>query len=91
MLCMKGQDTHGAWNPLDPKNQGNTEVWCKILNNTVEQYSTFFVSLCHHVIKKLSTYLDPNYMKIIPMLVMFFVLGRLLFQLGYVIVNIAQN
>ncbi len=66
-----------AWNPLDPKNQGSTEVLGRILTNTVEQFVMFVVATL-----SLSTYLNPDQMKIIPIFVILWVIGRLLFQFG---------
>ena len=69
----------GAWNPLDPKNNHRTQVLERILSNTVEQ---FLLTVGSTII--LSTYLKPSQMIIIPIFVIFWCLGRIVFELRYV-------
>ena len=66
----------GAWNPLDPKNNHRTEILERILSNTVEQ---FLLTVGSTII--LSTYLKPSQMIIIPIFVIFWCLGRIVFEL----------
>ena len=67
-----------AWNPLDHANQGNTVALNKILTNTLEQFALFTTSTL-----VLSIYLEPGQMKMIPILVCLWVIGRILFSEGY--------
>ena len=69
----------GAWNPLDPKNNHRTEILQRILTNTVEQ---FLLTVGSTII--LSTYLKPSQMIIIPIFVILWCLGRIVFELRYV-------
>ena len=66
---------------LDPIN-GNMEhlvlAKAKILTNTVEQ---IIMNVFGQLV--LTTYLDSESMKIIPILVTWFVIGRILFKIGY--------
>lgn len=67
-----------AWNPLDAENQGNTIVLGRILSNTLEQFVLFaFSSIV------LSIYLNATTMRLIPIFVMMWVIGRLMFEYGY--------
>ena len=66
----------GAWNPLDPKNNQRTEILQRILTNTVEQ---FLLTTGSTII--LSTYLKPSQMIIIPIFVILWCLGRIVFEL----------
>ena len=69
----------GAWNPLDPKNNHRTEILQRILTNTVEQ---LLLTVGSTII--LSTYLKPSQMIIIPIFVILWCLGRIVFELRYV-------
>ena len=66
----------GAWNPLDPKNNHRTEILQRILTNTVEQ---LLLTVGSTII--LSTYLKPSQMIIIPIFVILWCLGRIVFEL----------
>lgn len=67
-----------AWNPLDADNQGNTLVLGRILSNTLEQFVLFVFS---SII--LSIYLNDMTMRLIPITVVMWVIGRLMFEFGY--------
>ena len=67
-----------AWNPLDPNNQGNSIILGRIFSNTLEQFVLFVSSTLI-----LSIYLTSNQMSLIPILVITWVIGRMLFDFGY--------
>ena len=63
---------------MDAKNQGNTVVLGRILANTVEQFLLFTSSTLI-----LSIYLIPDQMRLIPIFVVTWVIGRMVFDYGY--------
>jgi len=67
-----------AANPIDGKFEHLLQTQKNILQNTLEQFVFHFVGLI-----TLSTYLSPETMKAIPMLVIVFVTGRIIFKVGY--------
>ena len=73
-----GERAANAWNPMNTETQGNTILLGKILTNTVEQMLLFVSSTLI-----LSTYLASEQMKLIPILVVMWTIGRLLFDFGY--------
>ncbi|XP_060069869.1 transmembrane protein 79-like [Ylistrum balloti] len=67
-----------AANPMDPKGQQLTKLAQNILQNTLEQYLFHFVAqliMC--------TYLTGESMKVIPLLIILFVVARIVFKIGY--------
>ena len=69
-----------AINPLDPSGQKITETFQRCLNNTLEQFLVHVLSLM-----VLSTYIPEGQVKCIPYLVVWFVIGRAVFCVGYFI------
>merc|ERR1711892_464836 len=67
-----------AWDPTNPATVHLTEVPNKILTNTVEQALMFIPSTLI-----LSTYLAQHQMAAIPISIITFALGRVLFAIGY--------
>ena len=67
-----------AWDPTNPATAHLTEVPNKILTNTVEQALMFIPSTLI-----LSTYLAEHQMAMIPIFIIMFAVGRLLFAIGY--------
>eukprot|EP00090_Calanus_glacialis_P014126 TRINITY_DN22792_c0_g1_i2.p1 TRINITY_DN22792_c0_g1~~TRINITY_DN22792_c0_g1_i2.p1 ORF type:complete len:212 (-),score=54.16 TRINITY_DN22792_c0_g1_i2:61-675(-) len=67
-----------AWDPTNPATAHLTEVPNKILTNTVEQALMFIPSTLI-----LSTYLAEHQMALIPIFIIMFAVGRLLFAIGY--------
>ncbi|HEY9632236.1 MAG TPA: MAPEG family protein [Coleofasciculaceae cyanobacterium] len=67
-----------AINPLAGAESEGIRVHLRYLGNTLEQFVLFFIA---NLI--LSTFLDANTIKLIPILAMVFVLGRLAFWFGY--------
>jgi len=65
-------------NPLSSTDKDRVEVYCRVLQNTVEQ---FIVSLVLQLIS--ATWFTEAQMKFIPMIVVLFVVGRLIFLKGY--------
>ena len=73
-----GERAANAWNPMSKETQGNTILLGKILTNTVEQMLLFVTSTII-----LSTYLTSQQMRLIPIFVVTWTIGRLLFDFGY--------
>lgn len=69
-----------AINPLDTSAQKITETFQRCLQNTLEQFLVHVLSLL-----VLSTYLPEEQMHCIPYLVVWFVIGRAVFFVGYFI------
>lgn len=69
-----------AINPLDTSGQKITETFQRCLQNTLEQFLIHVLSLL-----VLSTYLPEEQMQCIPYLVVWFVIGRAVFFVGYFI------
>lgn len=67
-----------AINPLDPRGEEHVGVYTRCLQNTLEQ---LILSIPAQLI--LSSYLESDSLKIIPVLVSTFVVGRVAFCLGY--------
>jgi uncharacterized membrane protein YecN with MAPEG domain len=67
-----------AIDPINGRGEHHVAVSIRYLTNTVEQ---FIVSFVGQMI--LATYLNEDQMKAIPILVLFFVAGRVLFYFGY--------
>eukprot|EP00092_Neocalanus_flemingeri_P024484 GFUD01026552.1.p1 GENE.GFUD01026552.1~~GFUD01026552.1.p1 ORF type:complete len:207 (-),score=36.99 GFUD01026552.1:93-713(-) len=67
-----------AWDPTKKETAHLAEVPNKILTNTVEQVLMFVPSTLI-----LSTYLDSTQMAAIPITIVTFAIGRILFALGY--------
>lgn len=68
----------GALNPLAGK-EHLVQVDKNVLTNTIEQFLVFIVSII-----ALATYLDtPKQLELIPLYTTAFVLGRVLFRIGY--------
>jgi len=67
-----------SWNPLNPATADAAKVPVQILTNTLEQTVIFVPSTLI-----LSTYLEEASMKIMPILVVTFAVGRMLFAYGY--------
>jgi len=65
-------------NPLSTTDKDRVEIYCRVLQNTVEQ---FIISFLLQLIS--STWFSEAQMKLIPMIVLLFVVGRLLFLKGY--------
>ena len=63
---------------MDPNNQGNSIILGRIFSNTLEQFILFVSSTLI-----LSIYLTSSQMSLIPILVITWVLGRMLFDFGY--------
>lgn len=63
---------------------GLRQVHARVLQNTLEQFVMSFVSQL-----VLSTWLDASQMMIIPIIVVLFVVGRIIFWIGYL--NPAHN
>ena len=66
-----------AWDPTKKETAHLTEVPNKILTNTVEQVLMFLPSTLI-----LSTYLAQTQMKAIPIAIVTFALGRMMFAIG---------
>lgn len=69
-----------AINPLDTSGQKITETFQRCLHNTLEQFLVHVLSLM-----VLSTYISEGQMQCIPYLVVWFVIGRAVFFVGYFI------
>lgn len=67
-----------AINPLAGAESEGTRVHLRYLSNTLEQFVLFLIS---NLI--LSTFLDTNSIKLIPILATLFVIGRIAFWIGY--------
>ena len=68
----------GALDPINGNREHLVLAKAKILTNTVEQ---IIMNVFGQLV--LATYLDSESMKIIPILVTWFVIGRILFKIGY--------
>eukprot|EP00731_Ephydatia_muelleri_P030794 Em0022g308a len=72
------RDALGAINPLAGK-EHLIQVDKNVLTNTVEQFLVYLVS-----VMALATYLDtPEQLKLIPLYTTAFIVGRVLFRIGY--------
>ncbi|XP_012944457.1 transmembrane protein 79 [Aplysia californica] len=67
-----------AVDPINGRGEHHVAVSTRYLTNTVEQFLISFVGQM-----VLTTYLPERQMKVIPILVAFFVFGRVSFYLGY--------
>ncbi|GET38337.1 MAPEG family protein [Microseira wollei] len=67
-----------AINPLANAESEQMRVHLRYLSNTLEQFVLFFVATL-----VLSTFLDAASIKLIPILAILFVLGRIAFWIGY--------
>lgn len=67
-----------AIDPINGRGEHHVAVAARYLTNTLEQ---FIVSFVGQMI--LATYLQEQQMKVIPILVLFFVFGRIAFYFGY--------
>ena len=67
-----------AINPLAGAESASMGVHLRYLSNTLEQFVLFFTASL-----VLSTFLDSHSMKLIPILTILFVLGRIAFWVGY--------
>ncbi|HAX89473.1 MAG TPA: hypothetical protein DCY91_25255 [Cyanobacteria bacterium UBA11370] len=67
-----------AINPLAGAESERMRVHLRYLSNTLEQVVLFFIT---NLI--LATFLDTNSIKLIPILVTLFILGRIAFWIGY--------
>ena len=65
-------------NPLVEKDKEKVEVHVRVLQNTMEQFVVSFVLQL-----ATATWVDPSQMMIIPIIAMLFVVGRVLFWIGY--------
>ena len=67
-----------AINPLNPSGNKHVEIGSRYLQNSVEQFLLHSFSLV-----ALSTYLSEENMYLVPLLVVLFTIGRLIFLVGY--------
>lgn len=70
--------TSAAIDPLSDAESESTRVHLSYLNNTLEQFVLFLIASL-----VLSTFLDAHSVKLIPILTILFVLGRIAFWFGY--------
>ena len=76
---MRLREKHHAANPLRTANAAEElTVWRNFLANTAEQ---FLINASHHLI--LSTFLEGQQLKVIPLLTALWVVGRLAYVMGY--------
>ena len=76
VLHVRGNSS--AMDPIEGNSEHLVEIPNRILRNTTEQFIIHAIGLL-----TLTTYLTPEGMKAIPILVVIFVLGRIFFWLGY--------
>ena len=76
VLRVRGNSS--AMDPIEGNSEHLVEIPNRILRNTTEQFIIHTIGLL-----TLTTYLTPEGMKAIPILVVIFVLGRIFFWLGY--------
>ncbi len=68
----------GSHNPLDHKESVNLKIHARVLQNHLEQFIWFAISL-----GTLGTFLSSNQSHCIPILTALFILGRLIYWWGY--------
>ena len=67
-----------AYSPLSGDDQDKIAVHLRYLSNTLEQFIIFIIGQLI-----LTTYLSDNQMKLVPILAVLFVIGRITFWIGY--------
>ena len=70
--------TSAQANPLEEKDKDKVEVHVRVLQNTLEQFVISFVLQL-----ATATWINSSQMMIIPIIAMLFVVGRVLFWIGY--------
>ena len=78
MAVANGRFNSRAYSPLSGEDQDKIAVHLRYLSNTLEQFIIFIIGQLI-----LTTYLSDNQMKLVPILAVLFVIGRITFWIGY--------